>query len=109
MAKIMNALYATINKKDTRVKWYSRSVVSEAKLLIIESKQDGVYLDRYSMIGELVADTWHKSVAEAKSQALFEYGKNLGDWKTIPDNHSPLNFVLGIIYFKNYKKYCEEL
>lgn len=53
-----------------------KSAVSVA----IEENIDGVFLFRFSADGQVVGDTWHMSVEEAKEQAIYEYGALLGEW-----------------------------
>jgi hypothetical protein len=54
-------------------------------LLVIEVKHDGVFLFRFSAERSCVGDTWHKSVAEAKGQAAFEFNELLSTWKVVPE------------------------
>jgi len=53
-------------------------------LIVIEEKPDGVFLFRFSTDGQVVGDTWHMTVEEAKHQAQFEFGDLLSDWKSVP-------------------------
>jgi hypothetical protein len=53
-------------------------------VVVIETREDGVFLDRLTESGEFGGDSWHQSVAEAKRQATFEYGDALGEWVEIP-------------------------
>ena len=53
-------------------------------LVAIEEKPDGVFLFRFRHDGQVVGDTWHTTVEEAKQQARFEFGDSLSDWKSVP-------------------------
>lgn len=50
----------------------------------ISEEDGGIYLLRFSDSGECVGDTWHLYVAEAKSQARFEYGIPEEGWTELP-------------------------
>ena len=58
---------------------------SDATSLMIEPDEDGegVYLFRYTDAKE-VGDTWHESVAQALSQAEYEYEIAQDVWTQIP-------------------------
>ena len=53
------------------------------KWIEIVQEQDGIYLYHYSEDGICVADSWHLSVEEAKSQAAYEFGTQESEWKEI--------------------------
>lgn len=59
----------------------------------IEAEDFGFFLLRFDEVGEMVADTWHQTIAEAKSQARSEYMIEDSDWAiaTDPDHNSPNN------------------
>ena len=59
----------------------------------IEAADGAFYLFRFDASGEMVADTWHLTEAEAKSQAKWEYEINDLDWQvaTDPDHNGPDN------------------
>jgi hypothetical protein len=44
----------------------------------------GYYLLRYDEADTVVADTWHESLAKAKTQARREYGIEENDWTVAP-------------------------
>jgi len=72
-----------------------RPVLPRARVLVIEEKQDGVFLYRLTESGEYAGDTCYESMDAAKDQAAFEYGECLGAWKTIPDSvPDPYEFAL---------------
>jgi hypothetical protein len=62
----------------------ARREVPTAAFLVIEEKPDGVFLYRFSAIGECVSDTWHKSIDDAKHQAAYEYGGTVLSWEDVP-------------------------
>jgi hypothetical protein len=53
-------------------------------LIVIEEKADGIFLLRFTPSGNVVGDTWHRTVEEAKEQASFEFRDFLSDWKSVP-------------------------
>ena len=68
----------------------------KAFLLIIEEKDDGVYLNRFTENGDKVGDTWHLNIDEAKEQATFEFEDVLSSWKEIAENiDEPEKYILG--------------
>lgn len=62
----------------------TRERMAVPRVLVVESRADGVFLDRYDEAGEEAGDTWHRSIEEAKAQAQTEYGENLGAWTEVP-------------------------
>ena len=52
--------------------------------LLLEARDDGVFLERFAADGTEINDTWHVSVEDAKEQADFEFGYLLGDWREVP-------------------------
>jgi hypothetical protein len=54
------------------------------RVLVLENRPDGIFLDRFSESGDEAGDTWHESIDNAKAQALAEYGENLGCWAEVP-------------------------
>ena len=61
-----------------------RELMEAPALIAIEEKPDGVFLFRFTADGQVVGDTWHMTVQEAKQQAHFEFGDLLSDWKSVP-------------------------
>lgn len=61
-----------------------REVMQTAALVTIEEKPDGVFLFRFTADGQIVGDTWHMTVDEAKQQAKFEYNDALTAWIPVP-------------------------
>src|SRR5579863_5005706 len=61
----------------------TRERLAVPRLLVIESRVDGIFRDRY--LGREVGDIWHQSVEEAQDQAVAEYGENLGAWIEVPE------------------------
>jgi hypothetical protein len=64
--------------KDNRVQ------MGRPSLLLIKEDTNGIFLYRFTSDGKCVGDTWHKSVEEAKSQAVFEFENSLSAWKPVP-------------------------
>ncbi|MGZ8457014.1 MAG: hypothetical protein ACXW61_06295 [Gemmatirosa sp.] len=50
------------------------------------SDDPGAMLFRYTAFGEVGGDTWHVSIADAREQAVEEYGDALGPWEEVPDD-----------------------
>ena len=66
-----------------------------ASVLIIEEKQDGIFLFRYTTDRQFVGDTWHQSLDDAKDQAEWEFSGHLSDWSVVPpDVDDPVSFAL---------------
>jgi hypothetical protein len=64
------------------------------KVVLIVERPDGLYLERYTDRGDLVGDTEHEDVVEAREQAECEYGSFLGEWKDVPDDVPDEQIVL---------------
>lgn len=54
------------------------------RVLVIEERADGVFLDRYTENGAPAGDTWHTTVEAAKEQAKAEYAGMLSVWTEVP-------------------------
>jgi len=59
-------------------------ILSSPRILIIEEKHDGIFINRYMENGSWVGDTWHKTIEEAKHQAEFEFGVKTDAWEEVP-------------------------
>lgn len=69
-----------------------------ASLLVIETREDGTFLLRYSRDGLFAGDTWHGNVEEAKEQAAEEYESLLSDWRQVPPGVEDLvGFAKGLL------------
>jgi hypothetical protein len=62
----------------------TRRVLGNAHFLMIEEKQDGIFLYRYGADGGIVGDTWHANVDDAKHQASYEFGISSKEWAEVP-------------------------
>jgi hypothetical protein len=51
---------------------------------LIEEREDGISL--YSVTREMVGDTWHFTVDEAKAQASYTLGLVSGPWRPVDDD-----------------------
>ena len=58
----------------------ARQLLGPAAFIVIQEKPDGFFLERFDQNGEIVGDTWHASVEDAKQQARFEYADALASW-----------------------------
>ena len=64
-----------------------RIELPEARVIILrESPDGGITLERYSARKEFAGDTWHPDIEEALEQAELEFSDSLGEWKEIPFN-----------------------
>jgi hypothetical protein len=64
------------------------------RVLVLESRPDGIFLDRFDEAGDEAGDTWHQSIDDAKAQAVAEYGGHLGSWTEVPTNEDdPVAFA----------------
>jgi hypothetical protein len=61
-----------------------RGMMDFPAFVTIEETPDGVFLFRFTANGQVVGDTWHMTVEEAKEQAQFEFGDLLSDWESVP-------------------------
>jgi hypothetical protein len=64
----------------------TRERMAFPRVLVLESRPEGTFLNRYDDSGGEVGYTWHQSIDDAKEQAVAEYGKNLGPWIKMPDS-----------------------
>ncbi len=65
------------------------------RVLVLSTRPDGIFLDRFDELGEEVGDTWHESIEDAKAQAFAEYGETIGGWTPVPDEETdPVTFAL---------------
>src|SRR5262245_48120558 len=70
-----------------------RKLLPPADVLLIEAKEDGIYLYRITKEGKFINDTWHKTLDEAKQQAKTEFDNDPGRWKNVPDAYSDQEIV----------------
>jgi hypothetical protein len=60
-----------------------RGLPSVADWVEISVEEGGVYLFHYDSVGDCFADTWHRTIEEAKEQAEFELNIKPGDWSEV--------------------------
>jgi hypothetical protein len=73
----------------------SRESMAIPRVLVLENRPDGIFLDRFDESGEEAGDTWHESIDDAKAQAIAEYGENLDSWTEVPPGEDdPVAFAL---------------
>ncbi len=64
-------------------------------IIVISTKPDGVFLERFDETGAEAGDSWHQSIEEAKEQARSEYHQSIGVWTLVPDGEEdPVRFGL---------------
>jgi hypothetical protein len=74
---------------------YCAEVLSPApqvKVLLIDQRVDGFFLERFADRGELVSATQHETLDDAMHQAYSEYDA-ISDWRLCPDNTDPLEYI----------------
>lgn len=76
----------------------NREALPWPRILVIETKPDGIFLFRFTEDGKCVGDTWHMNLEEAQSQAEAEYGTHLSKWNDVPDAvEDPVSYSLKTI------------
>ncbi len=55
-------------------------VPSSVEIQPVEGAYFLLYLDE---VGDCIADTWHRTLGEAKSQATHEFGISESDWEVV--------------------------
>jgi hypothetical protein len=64
---------------------------ARVKVVLIDIRVDGFFLERFTDSGELVGETQHDTLDEAMWQAYSEYV--LSDWSFCPDDVDPLEYI----------------
>jgi hypothetical protein len=57
-----------------------KETLPPAAWVVIEEKEAGFFLIRYSNTADFAGDTWHPSIEDAKKQARSEFDIESGDW-----------------------------
>jgi hypothetical protein len=65
--------------------------LAQVKVVLIDIRVDGFFLERFTDLGKLVGETRHDTLDEAMWQAYSEYV--LSDWRFCPDDVDPLEFI----------------
>ena len=66
-------------------------------VIVVSTRRDGIFLERFDEAGADAGDSWHQSIEEAKEQAREEYGESIGVWMPVPDSEEdPVAFGLGL-------------
>jgi hypothetical protein len=55
-------------------------------VIVISTKHEGIFLERFDEAGADAGDSWHQSIEEAKEQAREEYGESVGVRTPVPDS-----------------------
>jgi hypothetical protein len=66
-------------------------LVPRAKVLLIQERVEGFFLERLTDRGERVGTTQHDTMDEAMWQAYSEYV--LSDWASCPDDTDPVEYI----------------
>jgi hypothetical protein len=69
----------------------------QVKVLLIDARVDGFFLERLTDRGEPVGTTQHDTMDEAMWQAYSEYV--LSDWTSCPDGVDPLEYIRAQLIF----------
>jgi hypothetical protein len=63
----------------------------QVKVLLIDARVDGFFLERLTDRGESAGSTQHDTMDEAMWQAYSEYV--VSDWRSCPDDVDPLEYI----------------
>jgi hypothetical protein len=63
----------------------------DVKVLLIDERVEGFFLERFNDRGEPVGTTQHETMDEAMWQAYSEY--EIADWKSCPDDVDPVEYL----------------
>jgi hypothetical protein len=66
--------------------------LAEVKVLLIDEKVEGFFLERLTARGERVGTTQHDTMDEAMDQAYSEYDA-ISDWRFCPADTDPLEYL----------------
>jgi hypothetical protein len=67
-------------------------------IIVVSTRPDGIFLERFDETGADVGDSWHQSIEEAKEQAREEYGESIGVWTPVPeDTDDPVAYALSTL------------
>jgi hypothetical protein len=64
---------------------------SDVKVLFIDVRVEGFFLERFNDRGELVGTTQHETMDEAMSQAFSEY--EIPEWRSCPEDVNPVEYI----------------
>ena len=65
--------------------------LSDVKVLFIDVRVEGFFLERFNDRGELVSTTQHETMDEAMWQANSEFV--IADWRSCPENVDPVAYI----------------
>jgi hypothetical protein len=68
-----------------------RRLLPDVKVLFIDVRVEGFFLERFNDHGELVGTTQHDTMDEAMSQAYSEY--EIPDWRSCPEDVDPVEYI----------------
>jgi hypothetical protein len=68
-----------------------RRVPRDVKVLFIDVRVEGFFLERFNDRGELVGTTQHETMDEAMWQASSEY--EISDWRSCPEDVDPVEYL----------------
>jgi hypothetical protein len=67
------------------------STARPERVVLVDERVEGFFLERLNDLGELVRTTQHDTMDEAMQTAHSEY--ELSEWRACPDGINPLNFI----------------
>ena len=59
--------------------------IPTASWIEIVEDEGAFFLYHFNEFGEVIADTWHENLKDAKSQAMFEFRISDSDWSILQD------------------------
>jgi hypothetical protein len=68
-----------------------RPLLPVVKVLFVDERVEGFFLERFNDRGELVGATQHETMDEAMSQAYSEFV--VADWRSCPEDVNPVEYI----------------
>jgi hypothetical protein len=79
----LRAVVRELSGKTVHLAGAERTVLPAPVTVEIEQEPSGCLLLRLDATGTCIADTWHRTTEEAKSQAAMEYRIDPDDWTVV--------------------------
>jgi hypothetical protein len=92
--------YVGFPKELTSGESNSQEMMKAPDILLIEKRDEGFFLFRFTADGIPVGDTWHLNLEDAKHQAEFEFDSLISSWGEIPPD------VTDVVSFALAKYLC---
>ena len=78
--------YVGFPKELTSGEGHSQEMMQPPDVLLIEKREEGFFLFRFTADGIPVGDTWHLNLEDAKHQAEFEFDNLISSWGEVPSD-----------------------